>query len=107
MQDAIKNGLSGRDYTRELVRIRDNRTCQMCGKKWKLGNRRFDVHHLNLDECGYRTLFYDKVENIPSLITYCHKCHLNLHSVTNKISKKQGLNKLSPKKVSYYKKVTR
>ena len=40
-----KDHLSGRDRTREKVRIRDNYTCQGCGKKWQKGQRRLDVHH--------------------------------------------------------------
>jgi len=34
--------LCGKDYLRELVRIRDKYNCQKCGKKWKEGRRSFD-----------------------------------------------------------------
>lgn len=83
-----KQEISGRDRTRELVRIRDNHTCQKCGEKWLEGNRRFDIHHLN-GLCGKRSRKYDKVSEIDGLITYCHKCHLGLESVRNKMMKSQ------------------
>ena len=66
----------GRERTRELARIRDEHTCQMCKKRWESG-RRFDIHHLN-GLCGKRSMSYDKVADLPSLITVCHKCHFNL-----------------------------
>lgn len=78
---------TGRDYVRELVRIRDNWTCQKCGKRWEPGKRRFDIHHLN--ECGKKSRGYDRKEDMGGLITYCHKCHLTLDSVRNKMSKSQ------------------
>ena len=54
-----------RSRLRELIRIRDKRTCQACGKKWKTGERRLDIHHLkgklpsNLANvnCGVRSYF--------------------------------------------------
>lgn len=69
---------SGRDLVREKVRIRDNHTCQHCGKKWEEGTRRFDVHHTN-GECGYNSRGYDRVANMPVLTTLCHECHYNAH----------------------------
>jgi len=42
-----RQGWGRRDATREVVRIRDNRTCKLCGRQWQFGERRFDVHHLN------------------------------------------------------------
>lgn len=83
----------GRDYTRELVRQRDKRTCQMCRKVWVEGKRRFDVHHLY--DCGYKSKAYDRVTDIPTMITYCHRCHINLHGVKLKILNKDGQFKLS------------
>src|SRR3990167_10518741 len=68
--------LEGKDYTREKVRIRDDYTCQMCEKRWKEGERRFDVHHLN-GLCGKKSTKYDKVSEMDGLITLCHKCHFN------------------------------
>lgn len=81
--------LGGRDRTRELVRMRDNHTCQTCGKKWEEGQRRFDVHHLN-GVCGKKSRKYDKVRDHVGLITLCHKCHFNhpSHTVQRRINKK-------------------
>ena len=81
----------GMDFTRELARIRDKHTCQDCGKKWILGTRRFDIHHL--EGCGEKSRSYDKTKDIGNLTTLCHKCHLNLPEVRDKIS-----NKSSPRK---------
>lgn len=72
------NSFKGRERTREMVRIRDGHTCQDCGKRWQPGSRRFDVHHLN-GLCGLKSRKYDRVEDIITLITYCHKCHLGNH----------------------------
>lgn len=81
--------MQGMDYTRELVRIRDKYTCLKCAKKWKRGNRRFDVHHLG-GLCGRFSRSYDKVEDMGNLVTLCHKCHLNLPEVTEKMRNKSG-----------------
>jgi len=68
---------SGREKTREYIRIRDNHTCQKCGKKWEEGMRRFDVHHIDCDK--EKSKKYDNYEKEKdNMITYCHKCHLNL-----------------------------
>src|SRR3990167_1449568 len=69
---------TGRGRTRELVRIRDNHTCQNCGKKWIEKTRRFDVHHLN-GLCGKKSRSYDKISEMDKLITLCHKCHYHRH----------------------------
>lgn len=78
-----------RDRVRELVRIRDKHTCQCCRKKWVIGTRRFDVHHLDESMEGRRAekgiCKYDK-ENMDKMITLCHKCHLNLDSVRRKMN---------------------
>lgn len=83
----------GRDSIRALVRARDSYKCQECGfirtpetvktynekiktKKGKI--KSLDVHHLN-GLCGKRSKGYDKAENMPLLITLCHKCHFNRH----------------------------
>jgi len=79
-----------RERLREIIRIRDNHTCQICGKVWKVGERRFDVHHndeefdgkapyLSVDECDRK--------NLNKMITLCHKCHLNLEMTRNKMEK--------------------
>lgn len=77
----------GRDRTRELVRIRDKHTCQNCKKVWVLGMRRFDVHHLN-GLCGKKSLAYDSVNELGSMITLCHKCHFN-HPEHSQYKKRQ------------------
>lgn len=101
--DALTKQLqnSGRDYPRELARQRDKRTCQMCAKKWQLGQRRFDIHHIV--GCGTMSLEYDRIATLDNLITYCHRCHLNLHSVRQKMSKREGMQKHAIHKSSYYK----
>jgi 5-methylcytosine-specific restriction endonuclease McrA len=70
----IKTG--SRDRIRELVRIRDNHSCQNCGVQWFPGQRRFDVHHIDCD--NKRTHFCDKLAEINNMVTLCHKCHLNI-----------------------------
>lgn len=66
----------GRDRVRERVRTRDNHKCQDCGKDWKENERRFDVHHLN-GMCGKLSRSYDRIANLATMITLCHKCHFN------------------------------
>jgi hypothetical protein len=74
-----KVGISsgGRDFRRELVRMRDKHTCQICKKKWRQGQRRFDVHHK--DEDPNKTKQIDSVEEFSNMATLCHRCHLRLH----------------------------
>lgn len=73
-------GMTGRDRNRELVRLRDNHTCQNCRKKWVSG-RRFDVHHVN-GMCGKKSLGYDSIKDCVNLITLCHRCHYNHYQHT-------------------------
>jgi len=77
--------LKGREFSREIVRKRDNHTCQICGKKWKRGDIRLDVHHIDCDRG--KTRKYDKVSEMGNMITLCHKCHLNLPEHKNKMKK--------------------
>ena len=79
--------LTGRDYARELIRIKKGRMCAKCKKKWKYGERRFDIHHLQ-GNCGVKTKQYDRVDDI-GLKVLCHACHLGLHSVRKKM--KEGM----------------
>lgn len=84
----IKHG--GRDYIREIVRIRDNHTCQICGKKWNLGDRRFDVHHTDEKLEGRsneKGIIMSDKKNLDKMITLCHKCHLNLDIVKSNMKK--------------------
>lgn len=97
----IANNMGGRDRTRELARTRDNWTCQICKKQWVSGQRRFDIHHI--EGCGTKSLDYDSVKDLSNLITYCHKCHMNLHSVRNKMTNHTGMNKHSKHRNTYYK----
>lgn len=78
----------GRNFIRELVRMRDEHTCQSCGKMWEKGKRRFDVHHQDPEMEGKSSkrgiIKLDK-ENLNKMITYCHKCHFAEHSVRERI----------------------
>ena len=96
-----RQGWGGRDATREIVRIRDNRTCQLCGKPWQFGERRFDVHHLN-GLCGKKSKQYDKLENMDGLVTLCHKCHLSMDSVREKMG---GSRKSDSEQIERYQKI--
>jgi len=77
---------SSRDRNRELVRIRDKHTCQICGRIWKIGERRFDVHHKDCDDSKTRMVDNLKIE-IDNMITLCHKCHLSLPEHKQKMRK--------------------
>lgn len=68
--------LGGRDLNREKARKRDNWTCQDCNKKWEVGKRRFDTHHIE-GLCGKKSKGYDNLIDVKLLITLCHKCHFN------------------------------
>lgn len=74
----------GLDFIRQIVRQRDNNTCQKCFIKWIKDERKFDVHHLEIEMESSRNIKYDR-ENMDKMITLCHKCHLNLHSVKEKM----------------------
>ncbi len=72
------------DRERELVRIRDNHTCQKCGKEWKEGMRRFDVHHLDENMFGKsndKMIHKYDAKNKDRLLTLCHKCHMQIHKM--------------------------
>jgi hypothetical protein len=84
-------GISGgRDYIRELVRIRDKRTCQICRRRWKPGQRRFDVHHRDEKHEGKSFkkghIRWDR-DHMDRMITLCHKCHMNLDGVRAKMGR--------------------
>lgn len=91
----LKGISGGRDVVRDLVRMRDNDTCQECGSVWEGGYmRRFDVHHLN-DMCGKNSRGYDSVDDMDGLTTLCHRCHMSNHT-GEKI--KDGIRKMSEDK---------
>jgi len=82
--------LQGRDRIREIIRRRDNYTCQCCGKIWQKGMRRFDTHHLDCDK--EKTFQYDNWEKENgNMITLCHKCHLNIEEHRGSMQK-QNMN---------------
>lgn len=68
----MKSG--SRDRFRELIRLRDNYTCQLCGIKWTPDKRRLDTHHIFGDSIDSKAVGGDHLE----MITLCHKCHLNV-----------------------------
>ena len=84
------NNAGGLDFVREIVRTRDGHRCQRCFIKWKEGQRRFDVHHLDPEKEGKSnergSIKRDK-QDIDEMITFCHKCHLSLPHLKEKMSK--------------------
>lgn len=78
---------------REKVRIRDGHNCVDCGKKWRVGIRRFDVHHIEFKDGKSMGTFkdanYDR-ENTDKLVTLCKKCHGKRHSGINKYGLNAG-----------------
>jgi len=85
-----KQKLGGIELLCELVRIRDNHTCQICGKVWHKGMRKFDVHHCDpvLEAKENKTI--DDYKGVE-LITLCHKCHLNLLQIREKMNRGRHL----------------
>lgn len=85
-----KGGISAEHYPfsfckelRELIRIRDNHTCQNCGKPENELRRQLNVHHIN----------YNKHDVRPhNLVSLCDSCH----SKTN-FNRKKWIKKLSVK----------
>lgn len=88
----------GREWTRMLVRYRDNFTCRDCGlvrtleevrdfngnvRRLKGKMKSLDVHHLE-GLCGKKSRGYDSVKDINLLITLCHKCHFNRHDYSKR-----------------------
>jgi 5-methylcytosine-specific restriction endonuclease McrA len=63
---------------REIIRTRDNHTCQHCGKKWIEGQRRLHIHHIDCD--NKKTKQWDNLDiEANNMITLCHQCHFSLH----------------------------
>ncbi len=83
--------LSGIDFVREKVRIRDGHSCKLCGYLWTQGERRLDVHHLDEKMESKKDYRYDR-DNMDKMITLCHKCHLNLPHIRKKLSIKKTIN---------------
>ena len=89
-------GLGGVHLLREKKRKEDKYTCQLCGKVWKEGKRRLDVHHLDEELEGKEGLKYKNCKDFSRIITLCHRCHLNLESVRNKMKINWGKNTKRP-----------
>lgn len=70
------------DKARQLIRFRDQNTCQECQRRWSEGERKFDVHHLDEQMIGRSNDLgihkYD-LQNPDKLVTLCHKCHIAHH----------------------------
>mgnify|MGYP003393995069 CR=1 FL=1 len=82
----FRTNLTGRDFSRELARVRDNHTCQLCFKIWRVGERRFDMHHLN-GLCGKLSTKYENTRDmLPNVLTLCHRCHFNHHQFSKNIN---------------------
>lgn len=82
------NDGGGLNFIREIVRTRDGHRCQRCFKKWVKGERRFDVHHLDPEKEGkshYKGQIKEDKQNIDEMITFCHKCHLSLPHLKEKM----------------------
>lgn len=77
----------GRSFWREKIRERDNHICQICGKIWQKGQRRFDVHKIDGDD----NRKYEQGKDLSDWTTLCHKCHKNLpeHKKTTSIAMKR------------------
>lgn len=63
---------------RKLARIRDDNTCQVCGKHLKNHKTQMIVHHI----VPYRFFKndYEKANDLKNLITLCHNCHAKQES---------------------------
>lgn len=83
--------MEGLDRIREAVRRRDGYMCQICLIRWSGLGRRLDVHHLDPELEGRSNkkgaYALDK-KNTHRMITLCHKCHLRLHHLRDKMGPK-------------------
>lgn len=92
----------GRGRNRELVRMRDNHTCQDCGfkrltqdvqkhnkniKTLKGRIKSLDIHHTN-GLCGKNSKGYDFKKGFKDMVTLCHRCHFNRPEHTTKLTKR-------------------
>ena len=63
-------GIEFNNDLKEVIRNRDRRKCQICGKTELENKEQLTVHHI---DCG-------KQNNDPkNLISLCRKCHIKLH----------------------------
>lgn len=86
-----KSKSSGRDFLREKVRTRDNHTCQSCGRVWDEKERRFDVHHTDVNIEGKNGKIYSNNKDMSKMVTLCHKCHMNNPQVLKKMRCNEGV----------------
>lgn len=56
---------------KESIRIRDEYTCQICGKIHTLNDKKPDVHHIDYAKNNLDPL---------NLITLCHSCHMETNA---------------------------
>ena len=99
--------LEGRDFLKEKVRIRDNHTCQNCGKIWVPGTRRLDTHHTNFIPSVTEAREYKNNKNMDDMITLCHKCQMNLPEHRKEMSERPFMwEYVIPARINYRLKLT-
>lgn len=74
--------IEGREWGRQVIRMRLGHRCVRCQKVWKPGMRRLDIHHLR--DCGKKSRGYDHPDT-THVTVLCHRCHLGLHSVRQRM----------------------
>lgn len=67
----------GQDWkaVRRMARIRDNHTCQRCGKNKKQVGRNLDVHHIKPVSTFTNRNDANTMDNV---VTLCHACHMHV-----------------------------
>lgn len=68
------------------ILVRDNFTCQLCGRKDGRGHA-LQVHHLSYDRCAQRRCYVCPDED---LITLCKECHNAIHNPPHVYEDKEG-----------------
>lgn len=76
---------------RESVRIRDNHTCQLCGKTQNKCKRKLDVHHVH----------YLKSDCYPDCITLCNICNIKANTNRN-YWEQHYMNKLNDRQLLFW-----
>jgi len=59
---------------RNLIRLRDNYTCQSCGLYYRGDKKNLHAHHLDKEMEGSKCPEWDK-EHMDRLVTLCQSCH--------------------------------
>lgn len=65
----------GRDKTRELRRMLDKHTCQLCGYVGYKGDRNLDTQ---MRDGGILALRYIATKDVDLIMTLCHECNTNV-----------------------------